>query len=247
MLSAGGARAEVKPVVDHNDNDQATPAFKFKRVPAPSRADAAAKAKVSIVAGERDANGADVDALTDGKLPTERDQPAANFFFEAGSEGGRLLMDLGGVIDVKQVNTYSWHPDTRGPQLYTLYAADGRSDGFDAAKSAKEKDLEKHGWHKVAAVDTRPKQGDPGGQYGVSLAEADGTLGKYRYLLFDMQRTENDDPFGNTFYSEIDVIDAKARRPSRRRQPRRPPARRRVPRPATGSTRSRSTRRTPRT
>src|SRR5205085_1453687 len=29
---------------------------------------------------------------------------------------------------------------------------------------------------------------------------------KYRYLLFDVSRTEADDPFGNTFYSEIDVI-----------------------------------------
>jgi hypothetical protein len=32
-------------------------------------------------------------------------------------------------------------------------------------------------------------------------------VGKYRYLLFDIFRTETADPFGNTFYSEIDVID----------------------------------------
>ena len=31
-------------------------------------------------------------------------------------------------------------------------------------------------------------------------------LGNYRYLLFDISATENDDPFGNTFYSEIDVV-----------------------------------------
>jgi hypothetical protein len=210
LLSTTAARAEVKPVVDHNDNDQATPAFKFKRVPAPSKVDAATKGKFTIVAGERDENGADVEALTDGKLPTERDEPGANFFLNAGTEGGRLLLDLRTGIDVKQVNTYSWHADTRGPQVYTLYAADGKAHDFDAAKAAKEKDPEKHGWRKVATVDTRPKDGDPGGQYGVSLAEKDGTIGTYRYLLFDIQRTENDDPFGNTFYSEIDVIDANA-------------------------------------
>ena len=31
-------------------------------------------------------------------------------------------------------------------------------------------------------------------------------LGNYRYLLFDISATENDDAFGNTFYSEIDVV-----------------------------------------
>src|SRR5207244_5303969 len=55
-------------------------------------------------------------------------------------------------------------------------------------------------------VDTRTKSGDGGGQYGVSISDSDGVLGKYRYLLFDMSRTENEDPFGNTFYSEITVI-----------------------------------------
>ena len=34
-----------------------------------------------------------------------------------------------------------------------------------------------------------------------------------RYLLFDISRTESRDPFGNTFYSEIDVIDAKSQEP----------------------------------
>ena len=215
LLWVGPARAEVKPVVDHNDNDQATPAFKFKHVPAPSRTDAAAKAKVSIVDGERDANGADVDAVTDGKLPTERDQPAANFFFDAGTEGGRLLMDLGGGIDVKQVNTYSWHPDTRGPQVYTLYAADGKSDALRRRKVREGDGPRKTGWQRSRRWTRGPRQGEPGGQYGVSLADPDGTLGKYRYLLFDMQRTENDDPFGNTFYSEIDVIDPRRPRPER--------------------------------
>ena len=31
-------------------------------------------------------------------------------------------------------------------------------------------------------------------------------LGRYRYLLFDISRTESDDDYGNTFYGEIDVI-----------------------------------------
>jgi hypothetical protein len=32
-------------------------------------------------------------------------------------------------------------------------------------------------------------------------------LGTFRYLLFDVHRTESADPFGNTFFSEIDVVD----------------------------------------
>jgi len=31
-------------------------------------------------------------------------------------------------------------------------------------------------------------------------------LGKFRYLLFSVFQTEVDDEFGNTFYSEINVI-----------------------------------------
>jgi hypothetical protein len=39
----------------------------------------------------------------------------------------------------------------------------------------------------------------------VSIADAGGMLGKFRYLLFDVVPTETDDPWGNTFFSEIVV------------------------------------------
>ena len=80
----------------------------------------------------RDHSGGDLNVLHDGKLPTEEDQPDRNFFFDQGQDGGRLAIDLGKVIEVKQVNTYSWHPGMRGPQVYQLYAADGSAAGFDA-------------------------------------------------------------------------------------------------------------------
>jgi hypothetical protein len=140
-------------------------------------------------------------------LPVDQDEPAANFFFNAGTEGGRLLMDLGAPINIKQVNTYSWHAATRGPQVYSLYAADGTAAGFNAQPS-KEVDPVKAGWKLIAEVDTRPKAGEPGGQYGVSISDTQGVLGKYRYLLIAASRTESDDGFGNTFFSEINVIDA---------------------------------------
>ena len=199
------ALAEVKIVVDHNDNDQASPAFKFKHVASPSKSDSATKATFKIVDGERDENGGGVDKLHDGKVPAQEDEPAENFFFNAGTDGGRLLVDLGTGVEIKQINTYSWHPNTRGPQLYRLYASDGKDTDFNA-EPKRGTAPEKCGWKLLAKVDTRPKTGDGGGQYGVSISDSEGALGKYRYLLFEMSRTENTDDWGNTFYSEIDVL-----------------------------------------
>jgi hypothetical protein len=58
----------------------------------------------------------------------------------------------------------------------------------------------------IATIDTRPEKGEGGGQYGVSITDTTGNLGKFRYLLFDSVPTELDDPFGNTFFSEVDVL-----------------------------------------
>src|SRR5467141_380091 len=199
------ADAQVKVVIDHNPNATATGAFEFKNVPSPAKDDAAAKAKLLLIEGQADGNGAELSALTNGALPTDEDQPAANFFWDAGTGGGRFQMDLGSVIDIAQVNTYSWHPNTRGPQVYRLWASDGAAVNFNPAPKANI-DPVNCGWKLITVVDTRSKEGDDGGQFGVSITDARGSLGKFRYLLFDCYVTETADEFGNTFYSEIDVI-----------------------------------------
>jgi hypothetical protein len=201
--------AEVKILADHNRNEYATPDYKFRKVPSPSKSDAATKAKFTIVDGRRDRNGGNVDKLSDGKIPFEEDQPSENFFFNAGTNGGRLLVDLGRTIDIKQVNTYSWHPNTRGPQVYKLYAGDGKADDFNS-QPKRGTNPRTCGWKLVASIDTRTKEKPDGGQYGVSICDSDGTIGRYRYLLFDISRTEGSDPFGNTFYSEIDIVEPNA-------------------------------------
>jgi hypothetical protein len=206
LVSTPPSFAETKIVVDYNDTSHASADFKFNTVPAPAKANAATKASFTIVDGERDENGGDLDKLHDGKLPTEEDQPAENFFFNAGTDGGRLLVDVGAALELKQVNTYSWHPGTRGPQVYKLYASNGEGGGFNAKPKRGTDPLEK-GWKLIAKVDTRPKTGEGGGQYGVSISDTEGAIGKYRYLLFDIANTETADGFGNTFYSEIVVID----------------------------------------
>ena len=211
LLSTAVSFGEIQVAVAHNSGDKANEHFKFDQLPSPTADNAAAKGTFTIVAGAADENGGSVSVLNDGKLPAEEDQPENNFFFAAGSEGGRVQLDLGSAIDIKAVNTYSWHPNTRGPQVYKLYASDGAADGFNA-KPGNDVDPEKAGWKLVASVDTRPKAAgaDGGGQYAVSVTDSAGTLGKYRYLLFAMTRTEADDDFGNTFYSEINVLGADA-------------------------------------
>ena len=197
--------SQVTVTVDHNAGDAATKEFKFKRVPSPAKDDAGTKAKLALVVGKQDPNGAGLSALTDGALPAQEDGPRANFFFDSGSDGGRFLLDLGSAIEIAQVNTYSWHPNTRGPQVYNLYASDGTDLKFNAEPNANI-DPTNCGWKLIASVDTRPKSGDGGGQYGVSIADSSGSLGKFRYLLFDSVPTETDDASGNTFYSEVDVV-----------------------------------------
>jgi hypothetical protein len=208
LLLAGTATfAEIKVVFDHNENETATADFKFKHIPAPSKLDAATDAEFSIIEGEADENGGGLEKLHDGKLPAEQDEPAENFFFNAGTEGGRILVDLRKVLPLVQINTYSWHPDARGPQVYQVYASEGTAENFKV-HPGKGTALDKCGWKPLAQVDTRPSKGERGGQYGVSISDPEGSLGRYRYLLFDIARTESDDDFGNTFYSEIDVIEA---------------------------------------
>ncbi len=209
LIAVVPSYAAIKVMVDHNSNDLAISAFKFKNTPVPSQGDAAKTAQFTLVDGSRDRNGGDLDKLHDDKLPTGEDRPGDNYFFAANTDGGRISIDLGRPINVKQVNTYSWHPNSRGPQVYKLYATTGSANDFNA-KPARTVDPVSCGWTLLASVDTRPESGQGGGQYGVSVVNTDGNLGSYRYLLFDIARTSASDPFANTFYSEIDVIDADA-------------------------------------
>lgn len=198
------AHAQPRITIDHNDNLTANADFKFKRVPSPSRNDAGARAIVRIVDAEPDGNSADISALNDGVLPDAEDQPRRNFFLTTGSGGGRLQMDLGSVIEISQVNSYSWHSGSRGPQVYRVWMSDGSAANFNAEPKG-DVDPASCGWRSIAIVDTRTDDED-GGQYGVSITDATGVLGKFRYLLFDLYPVEVSDNSGNTFYSEIDVV-----------------------------------------
>jgi hypothetical protein len=189
--------------MDHNADGNAE--FKFEHVPSPLNNDAGAKAKFTVVDGRSGfIEGSKIKALNDGELPGDSDSPEENFFFGKGTDGGRLQVDLGSAIEISQVNSFSWHTDSRAPQVYKLYAADGTSPDFNPAPQ-RSVDPAKCGWILLAAVDTRTEFKEAGGQYGVSISDLGGSLGTYRYLLFDISCTDPNDVFSNTFYSEIDV------------------------------------------
>lgn len=192
---------DARVVFDHNPNSTATREFKFKNIASPAKDDAATNAKLTLIDGDLDQGAAELSALVDGRLPGDEDEPGANVYFRAGSSGGRFRIDFGASIDIAQVNTYSWHPNSRGPQLYKLYAADGSDPKFNPDPK-RGIDPSTCGWKFIALVSTLPDSGDGGGQYAASVSD----IGKYRYLLFDCYVTELYDNWGNTFYSEIDVI-----------------------------------------
>ena len=199
------AASDLNIMVERIANSDATPEFNFKKVPAPSQPSATASAKFSLVAGGQDVNGARVEKLRGGSLPGGPDAPRQSFFFNDGSVGGRILVDLNQPMNIQQINTYSWHTGPRAPQLYKLYASSGTDDG-SAPAADRSVDLPASEWKFLASVDTRPRSGEPGGQYGVSITSPNGLIGNYRYLLFDCKRTEEEDRWGNTFYSKIDVV-----------------------------------------
>ena len=193
--------SDVKVTFDRNPISTATREFKFKNIASPAKDDAAANAKLTLIDGDLDQGSAELAALVDGRLPSDEDEPGSNVYFRAGSSGGRFRMDFTTPIDIAQVNTYSWHSNSRGPQLYKLYAADGSDPKFNPDPK-RGVDPATCGWKLMALVSTLPQQGDDGGQYAASVSN----VGKYRYLLFDCYVTELYDNWGNTFYSEIDVI-----------------------------------------
>src|SRR5258708_21372871 len=101
-VGVGLAGFAAKIVIDHNSGSEANGSFKFKNVPPPAKDDLGAKAKLTLVDGAMDPNGADLSALTDGLLPTEAAQPSTNFFFDEPTDRGRFRMNLASPVAVSQ-------------------------------------------------------------------------------------------------------------------------------------------------
>ena len=116
---------DARVVFEHTPNGVANREFKFRNIASPSKDDAAANAKLTLIDGDLDQGSGSLATLVDGRVPQDEDEPGGNVFFRAGSTGGRFRMDLTTSIDIARINSYSWHPNSRGPQLYKVYGADG--------------------------------------------------------------------------------------------------------------------------
>ena len=208
-----GAKATVSPstrvLTEHSREDMR---FKLGAIPPPATDDLAATARLRLVSGRMDPNSGVLEVLADGKVPGGQDEPRSNFFFANSREPSRLTIDLGKPVALSGVATYSWHSDSRAGQRYRLYGADGTAASFVAAPGAGVNPAEA-GWTLLARVDTSEKGG---GQHAVAVVgENDKPLGTYRHLLLDAVPNQDSRGFGNTFFSEIDVIAANGQAPIR--------------------------------
>ena len=176
----------------------------FRKVPPPSASDAATDAIFSVI----DRAAGSPDRLHDGVMQPNQDSPAQSFCFATGTLEGRLKIDLGKAVAVAQVNTYSRHFDGRGPQIYRLYASDGSGPAFDPAPKIGTNPAVV-GWTRIADVDTRPDDEPEGEYHGVSVTGPGGTVGTFRYFLFEMFPTQTLEAWSHTFYGEIDVVEKK--------------------------------------
>jgi len=215
-LSVEAGRAQVMVRIERGDS---TAAFRFPTIEPPSSNDYAdqlnGRASIRVVRGElvtkTAVSSGPAEILLNGRGQPAQDSPRNSVFFD-NEISGALLMDLGELVLIEKINTYSWHQAklaenrVRAVQKYILYGYDGEIppsiDGsFEAA-----------GWTPIARVNSddffRVMQPiDRPAQQACSITGAQGTIGRYRYLLWFVEPTQAIDPryYNNTFYSEFDV------------------------------------------
>ncbi|MBL8798682.1 MAG: hypothetical protein JNM56_32610 [Planctomycetia bacterium] len=220
MLSLEAGRQQVMVRVERGDE---TAAFRFPTIEPPSNRDYAdarqGKASLRVAQGTLKANNklglggsGPAEVLLDGRGQSAPDAPAESVFFQ-NEMPGRLLLDLGKAVTVTKINTYTWHQNStnldnrlRALQNYTLYGFAG-----DTAPPT-DGELEREGWVTVARVNTDEffrvvERLDRPAQQACSITAAAGKLGRYRYLLWDVQPSRYPDfkQRNNSFYGEFDV------------------------------------------
>lgn len=189
--------------------------WNFTSILRPSQSDAALHSKITVVGNKPLASCLSPDGLHNGVLPQENRLLRDFFCLTNTAKDGKIVMDLGKVIPVAMINSYSAHgpvggttwsnefDGSRGPQVYTLYASSSQQPDFDNL-SGKE-------WVRITNVDTRPENAkeDWQGTYGVNIKNADGSLlGNFRWIVWDVKPTLKNGTrpeWTNTWYCELDV------------------------------------------
>jgi hypothetical protein len=213
-LSVEAGSAQVTVRIESGDE---TPAFRFPTIEPPSDRDYAdAKqghavmrlARGALLSGGPGASGP-LERLLDGKGQSRADAPEESVFFQDGTSG-LLLLDLGSAVAISKINTYSWHQHglfagnrIRAVQKFTLYGFAGDE------PPAVDGPLTETGWVPIARVNSDDFFGvvkllDRPAQQACSISAAQGIIGRYRYLLWEVQPSFFNG-LNNTFYGEFDV------------------------------------------
>lgn len=215
-LSVEAGSAQVLVRIEPGDG---TAAFRFPTIPPPSRDDLADRSRgsatIRVARGElffrAPIPSGPPERLLDGHGQSTPDSPAESVFFGP-NDSGALLLDLGRSVTISQITTYSWHQSravnnrVRAVQKFTLFGFNG--DQPPALKPGPTPT----GWVQIARVDSddffRVMQPvDRPAQQACSIAGANGPIGRYRFLLWEVEPTQSvtQPVLDNTFYAEFDV------------------------------------------
>jgi quinoprotein glucose dehydrogenase len=134
---------------------------------------------------EAGAQGAQLPRLNDGKLSSGDDKAAQSVWFE--QHESRFVLDLGEIVDVGRVDTFS---DYKAAQNYILWGAVGGQRPDPTAINPA------GGWVKLGAVNSG-HLGD-GGKHASAVFNETGSLGKFRWLMWQSKR-------GSTYFNEVAV------------------------------------------
>lgn len=205
------------------ERGEGTPDFRFATIAPPSTEDYAdasrGLASVSMIGGplavakidSADSSGG-VNRLVDGRAQGSADAPLESVFLLRGTRGG-FCFDLGQPVAISKINTYSWHDSSlrtenhvRATQKYTVWGFAG-DDPPDAERPSAE-----NGFERIARIDTDnffnvATPLDRPAQQACSISSGSRSLGRYRYLVFEVHPTiaPHDNELDHTFYGEIDV------------------------------------------
>ncbi|MEY2600177.1 MAG: hypothetical protein RLZZ142_2436 [Verrucomicrobiota bacterium] len=220
VLAVEGGKQKVLIRVENGDG---TPEFRFPSVEAPSGergglagGQTSKKLAACLVDGHRE-EGSEVLREFRGGAVEDSASRASKELAALSRESGRVLVDLGKRVSVTKVNTYSWAPPKsaagrRGEaaQRYALYGfsedAAPRTDGEPDA----------NGWELIGRVDLTEEEfgvaeGLPHSEQQVSsITAGTGTLGKYRYLLWQVLPNAADFSLAkqDVVYGQLDVYAA---------------------------------------
>ena len=171
-------------------------------VPNNTTGDVALNKTVTLCDGTLAGSSQAVSALTNGLWQTSNDSPGSSVWgLDGPPTNYRVSIDLTQSYSISEIDAWSWHSSNlRGPQEYYVWGAASPSvtgTGLKFATYAFGAGLGSAGYTLLGHVTT----GTASGQWTTQLS---GSIGSYRYLVFDIA-PDPVSPYLGTFYGELAV------------------------------------------